>query len=323
MPRLLGFLALVLLTPLAACGNSGGEVAQDDLSPSAVMRQAAAHAGSSTFTFTMEFTQGKHVARGSGEYQGGATPALHQVFEAYEGLGTSEFLVIGERAWSRSGDGGMLGVFPAGKWLEFSSGKDDEFSGSDELDFRVFVQTLFAAADVEELGEEAVEGVPTRHFSGTVTAAAVKASPDIDPEIKESLAGELEGSEANEAKIEAWVDREFQIRKFAQTSADDSGPYRMTMTLNNFGQPVSIAAPPKSEVLSQKDWQRQLNRQTREAMRKIEQKYGDEAGLQKACRDLERRFQDSFDAEAETPPSGLPSKEDQALAMACPGAEDF
>lgn len=319
MPRLPGLLAaLALLTPLAACGNSGGQVAQDDLSPAAVMRQAAAQAGSSTFTFTMEFTQGKDTARGTGEYQGGPPPALHQVFEAFEGLGSSEILVIGKRSWSKSGAGaGMFGMFPTDKWLEFPSGDDEGLSAADELDFRVFVQTLFAAADVKDVGDEEVGGVPTRHFSGTVTAAAVRASPDIDPEIKESLAGELEDSEEKGAAIEVWVDREFQIRKFSQTSSDDIGEYRMTMTLNNFGEPVSIAAPPQSQVVSQKEWQRQLNRQTRESMRKLEEKYGSEAGLRKACRELERRFQDSFDPEADTPPAGLPSEEDQTLAMAC------
>ncbi len=60
-----------------------------------------------------------------------------------------------------------------------------------------------------------------------MTAAAVRDSPDIDPEIKKALAGELVAAEGDKAEIEAWVDREFQVRKFAQTGTDAEGGYRM------------------------------------------------------------------------------------------------
>lgn len=316
MPRLAGLVAaLALLTPLAACGNSGGEVAQDDLSPAAVIRQAASQSGASSFRFVMDVQQGENTMRGSGEYQGGATPALRQVMEM-PGLGSSEFLVIGRQSWMKfsvdGGSGAGMGLlFPAGKWI--AADADEEFGMSaDELDFRSFLQSLFAAADVREVGEEDVDGLSTRHYVGTVTAAAVRASTEIDEDIKKALAEELAAAEGDKAEIEAWIDRDFQVRKFAQRGTDSDGDYRMTMTLSGFGDPLNIVPPAKKDVADERGMAKLMEKQAREAAQKVRAKYGSEAELKKACRKLERDFASSSDGGAmpETPP-------DQNLMMAC------
>ena len=316
MSRLRTVLAGVVLTcGVAACGDSGGEQAWDDLSPAAVIRQAASQSGADSFRFVMEATQGPELFRGRGEFQGGATPALHQVMEM-PGFGSTDFLVVGDRSWMKYGGGaggsgpGLGRLFPAGKWIALDPAEAG--MAADDLDFRSFLQSLFAVADVRQVGEADVDAVPTRHYAGTVTAAAVLGNPDIDEEIRKGLAEELRAAEGEKVEIEVWIDRDFRIRKFAQNGTDDDGNYRMTMALSDFGAAVQIAEPAKRDVVDQRSLDKQLEKQEREAIRRIEDKYDDEAELQRACRKLERRFQESF-----ADGGKLPSAEDQALAMAC------
>lgn len=237
--------ATVLLSPgLVACGDSES-VSQEDLDPAAVIRQAAQESRASSFSFTMAGIQSGERASFEGEYQGGAVEAVHlrSIDE-----GGFEFLQIGLDGYFKVTDGGEM--FPSGKWVK--SPQDEADSGTGDL--RDYFGALLAAGSVTDLGPEDVEGVGTRHYTGTVTVAALKAA-DLEERIRRDLLDDLRREKDGAADIEAWIDDEFQVRKFGMSGEykkdafNEAGPYEFTMTLRDFGKDFDIAAPPASEVM--------------------------------------------------------------------------
>jgi hypothetical protein len=309
-------LAAVPLVLLAGCGDSGGDVAEDDLSPTAMIRQAATQAGGTSFAFTMDGKESGDTYQGTGEYSGGAQPAMHMTMKSPEGEmpGTAEVIVIGRTFWMNYGDSGLLATLPKGTWLKMTTSEENAL-GSD-LDIRTLLQGLLATADVTEAGEEEIDGVSTRHYTGSVTAAAVAASTDIDPDIKKSLAEELRASEGDKADVGVWVDRDFQIRRYTQSGHDEDGDYTMSMSFSRFGETFDITAPPTSQVMDSAEFGKAFRQHTKDAARKVRAKYKTETEFRKACRAAEKRMGESLGA-GDTPT--MPSQRDQDLMVACSG----
>jgi hypothetical protein len=240
--------AVLLIPTLAACGNSD-KASQENVDPAAVIRKAAEQSGADSFSFTMAGTDSGEKFTLEGEYQGGANPALHMKSDdapAEEG-GAFESIQIGDDEYSKFADGGEM--FPSGKWVR-SDATDDQGS----FDFRDYFTALLAAADVTDLGPTDVEGTSTRHYSASITVAELKAAT-VDEAIRKDLLEDLEQETDGTQDLEAWIDEDFQIRRFAIAGErkggerDGGGVWDTTMTLRDFDKDFHITAPPAAEVI--------------------------------------------------------------------------
>lgn len=243
-PKAAGALGVAaVLGLLAGCENSAS-VSQADLDPAAVIRQAAERSSAASFGFTMEQTLFGEQFVAEGEYQGGTVVAMQ--FRSHDG----EFAMIsiGSDTYTQFADGGDL--FPSGTWSKSREGEDEV----SQMDPRQYFGALLAAGSVDELGPADVEGVPTRQYVGAITVADLQAAT-VDEAIRESLLDNLKREKDGSAHIRAWIDENFQIRRFqmeGEQKADDfnsAGYYAFTATLRDFGRDFRITAPPASEVV--------------------------------------------------------------------------
>jgi hypothetical protein len=149
----------------------------------------------------------------------------------------------------------------------------------------------------------------------------VAANTEIDPKIRKGLAEDLRASEGDKADIDVWLDRELQIRKYAQTGHDQDGDYTMSLTFSRFGEDFGITAPPKGQVQDTKELGKVFAQQMKDAAKKARAKYKTEAEFQKACRAAEKRYSAGFGSAAADTPPRIPSESEQGLMMACSSAE--
>lgn len=111
------------------------------------------------------------------------------------------------------------------------------------------VQLLTKAADVKYVGTEQVDGVAARHLAGTVDVdkvfAALSATEKTQQKQLQSLVESL-GMTNN--TIDLWVnDKDIPI-KVVQSYDSKLGHGTSTMLLTKLDAPVSISAPPASQV---------------------------------------------------------------------------
>lgn len=246
MCRSAGVLGLAaVLGALAGCGNSA-RVSQEDLDPAAVIRQAAERSGAASFGFTIDQTMSGERSVADGEYEGGPVPAMQ--FRSSDGK--FAMISIGADSYVHVTDGG--GLFPAGRWSK--SSEDDP----GETDLRKFFTALLAAGSVDDLGPEHVEGVPTRHYAGTITVADLQAA-SMDDELRQSLLEDVQLEKDGATDIQAWIDQDFQIRRFSLAGEykggdwNPVGAHSFTVTLRDFGKDFDITAPPTAEVVDSAD----------------------------------------------------------------------
>lgn len=290
--------ATVLLSSgLAACGNS--DVAQDDLSPAAVVRQAATSAQSQSVRYTLDVATGTGPMSGQGEYQAGPVPAGRMTFTSTDkelGEGTFEMIVIGADSWMKTklDDAGaeMMPFFGSGGWMKLPAGEDaeDDLAPTD-FDFRSQLQQMVAAGDVRELGEEDIEGEGTTHYAGTVTAAAVAASAEIPEDVRDELVDTLNDNKGDTADFDVWIDDDFQVRRYVERGTDGDGAYTATVTFRDFGDDIEIAAPPAAEVFEFPDFSdpKAMQKYEKQMQKEMEKKFGKDWK-----KELERQFSGDF-----------------------------
>lgn len=103
---------------------------------------------------------------------------------------------------------------------------------ADLLDPKASFETFEAGLDsVTFVGTEDLEGTATEHFRLGVDTSR------LEPETAESLPSVLE--------YDVWVDAEDRVRQFV---IDIAGT-ELTTTVSDYGEPVDIQAPPKSQIL--------------------------------------------------------------------------
>jgi hypothetical protein len=111
------------------------------------------------------------------------------------------------------------------------------------------VQLLTKASNVKYVGTEQVNGVSARHLAGTVDVskvfAALTAIEKTQQKQLESLVDSL-GMKNN--KIDLWVNDKNIPIKVVQSYDSKLGPGSSTMFLTDLDGPVSVKAPPASQV---------------------------------------------------------------------------
>jgi hypothetical protein len=110
-------------------------------------------------------------------------------------------------------------------------------------------QMLGASKDVKAEGKATVGGVPTTHYHGTFSyQEAISMLPPNMRKLERKFAATLT---PGKIVFDAWVDAQNHPRKIVESYDMTSlGHITITVRFTSFNQPVSIKAPPASEVSS-------------------------------------------------------------------------
>lgn len=175
-----------------------------------------------------------------------------------------EAIYDGDTAYVRSG---AMEMFTDGKpWVKVQADElvdaASSFGGSLQSDPGAFLDLLTdVGGPVEELGDEVVRGVPTRHVAAEVVPA--EALDALEGERADQLRGKLDDlgvslDDVQPIPVEAWIDADGYVRRLqvtvdlgGLTDADAEGAgatVTQTIELYDFDQPVDIELPPADQV---------------------------------------------------------------------------
>ena len=262
--RWMAALAVLVAVATGACGNNGEQIL-------AAAGQATADAGTSRMAMKMsasapaaelegqspaeDFTM---TAEGVIDYETG-----HGILKMDMGAlgvpgaeGEAEMRLLGPVAYMKM-PGAELGGRP---WVKFdleSLGDDGQGPvpglnpGSN--DPRGVLDALRGVSgEVEQVGEEAIRGVPTTHYRATVDLE--KAEAEVPEERRGDFATFSDQLGIDTLPIEVWVDEEGRARRFSyevETPAAADTPasnVELVIDLYDFGVDVEVEAPPSEEV---------------------------------------------------------------------------
>lgn len=151
----------------------------------------------------------------------------------------------------------LFGSLPEGRdWMSLdlasTAGLDEDALLPGEADAKGELELLEETSDVHELSKEEVNGVPTTHYGGTVSA-----SENAD-RLREKGGDEdfaaLTEEEGAAIRVEAWIDDDELVRRMriVQTQPGDDGEGPTTtdlrMDLFDFGIEPDIEAPDSNDV---------------------------------------------------------------------------
>lgn len=132
--------------------------------------------------------------------------------------------------------------------LRKSTGVDlQSLQQSSQGDPQLNTKMLTASKDVRQVGRQTVAGVPTTHYKGTfnLTDGLAKLDAEQRAEAKKSF-GEVGFDKVN---FDVWVDgRQLPRRVTIASPPGAKVDMKVTMNYTAFNVPVSITAPPKSQV---------------------------------------------------------------------------
>jgi hypothetical protein len=266
--------ALALAVVLAGCG--GG--ASPDLSGVAQAAQKTEGAGTAQFELTFDATglaqAGSKVsftARGAVDYDrqqtrmtidlGSLSTLLGAQAGGPKGL-TLDAVLDGKVFYMRIPL--LSAVVSADKpWLKIDLEKLAEQQGADpsqldqlsQVDPTQALAYLQGAGEFDEVGKEAVRGVETTHYKGTIDLRdAVDKAPSARREQLESF---LQGSGVTELPAEAWIDNDGLLRRLTIDFADVPGmpgaSASIALELFGFGEDVDIDVPSDDETTDLSD----------------------------------------------------------------------
>lgn len=110
-------------------------------------------------------------------------------------------------------------------------------SGLGALNMASMLKGLEGALSVKPRGQENVDGVATTRYAVTVDAAKALAAQGLDSLVPSA-------GKSPKVVYDLWVDDDDLVRKLAMKTGSAS----VQMTFSAYGEPVTITAPPASEV---------------------------------------------------------------------------
>lgn len=140
-------------------------------------------------------------------------------------------------------------------WLSLTLSQLGKSSGVDlqsmeqggQGDPRMSARMLTASKDVRQVGRETVAGVPTTHYEGSYSLADGLARLDAEQRAQAQKAFGAAGMDT--MNFDVWVDGQRLPRRVVLASPPGTKlTMKMTMNYTGFNVPVSVAAPPKSQV---------------------------------------------------------------------------
>ena len=252
MKKLLTVLAGAAVLATGACGSSDTKGSTPAAAPKAgtvvqaasfTPRLQAAMKGAKTMHLTMQVTTGNAAGiSGEGDVSMVSGVAEHLTMKA--GQLPMEIVFKDQAIYLKSS---ALPV--GGKWIMAREGGTDALSKQMAPLFAQIKQmrpdqqvTNYAVADQKVVGQEAVDGVATTHYTSSPSAAAITKS------LSPSLAAALSGSDLTDIKVDLWVDAQDHPRKVVSSMKLKGQPVVTTLMLSKFGEPVTITAPPAAQT---------------------------------------------------------------------------
>lgn len=114
------------------------------------------------------------------------------------------------------------------------------------------VKMLTASKDVRQVGQETVGGVRTTHYEGTYSMADALAR--LSGEQRAQAQKTYEQAGIDKMSFNVWVDgRQLPRKVTVATLPGAKMETKMTMNYTAFNVPVSVTAPPKSQVADEAD----------------------------------------------------------------------
>ncbi|WP_407837698.1 LppX_LprAFG lipoprotein [Streptomyces sp. DSM 116496] len=112
---------------------------------------------------------------------------------------------------------------------------------------------LLKAKDLKFVGEETVDGVKTKHLSGTVSldelrAAAASEAPEAKKRREQSVTA-LEAQGVKNLTLDMWIDESDRPKQVRTRGEAAKGPVDTTIKFLDYNQPVEVAAPPADQVM--------------------------------------------------------------------------
>jgi hypothetical protein len=249
---------------LGGSGDGSGSSGTIKLSANTALVKASQKTGrADTFAADLTITDngdGGSTVRGSGNVRLRPSPAFTATLKELKvggqtlpGAGGQAILVDGtlyakvprlaqlvgvDKPWLR------LNVDQAGRQVGFSYAQIT--NAVQRINPAEQTRMLTGSKDARRVGEEEVEGVRTVHYTGTVTFE--DALNRLDPQAREKVRQwHTDGSDR--LAFDVWVDSENLPRKLVvKGTADGRDTSTVTVLYRDFGEPVTVNAPPADQV---------------------------------------------------------------------------
>ncbi|POM25423.1 hypothetical protein BTM25_40670 [Actinomadura rubteroloni] len=253
-------LALSLTGCLGSAGDKAGEAGKNlKLTAAEILGRTAERAGK-TDTYTMKIDvdgQGgvsmkmsaavrirpsvaMHITTEPTSVQGTSVPGFEAILDAQAMYLKMPALAAtnGGKPWSKI----ALSDLSATSGLNLSGLMDQARQQSPAEQTKM----LTASRDVREVGTETVDGVPARHFAGTVPVTA--ALGKLDAQTRAKLEQQYQKLGVSTLTFDLWVGSDDLPRKMVSRLSTSSGPMTTTASYSGYGKPVDVTPPPASEV---------------------------------------------------------------------------
>lgn len=260
-------LMLVLVTGLAACGTRGGVSVEDTLDGRELLAAAPAAtraAGTAHLTMVMELSgsglgaqqQGGVTATGIGQidFDGRFMSMTMDMSSLAPGAGTVTQLVTPDAMYMSLPAPAQQQV--GADWVRVRYADLDEELGIDfqqmmsgqATDPTAMLDQLHGVTDdIEDLGEEVIDGITTTHYRATISRDAVIANTPEDSRAGVESLFESSGFPATYA-VEVWIDADNLVRRMATAMSMQGIDIAATITWSDYGAPVDIQVPTESII---------------------------------------------------------------------------
>jgi hypothetical protein len=135
-------------------------------------------------------------------------------------------------------------------WMKTDLGGDGTATGRiarqlDGMDPAKQLKNLLAGGRTTVVGEDAVAGVKTVHYTSSTPVAAYLKQVDAKarPELERLLAG------AKAVRTDLWVDEQYLIRRSRSVLGATDAATDLTVDYTDYGKPVTVVAPPAAETV--------------------------------------------------------------------------
>jgi hypothetical protein len=227
---------------------------QPEQAPAAAIAQAVAK--SSTITSTSVVANGTAAGQAfSMRMVATAKPPLRaRITMTMPGFGAVEQLITGKVIYMKMPQMTQQTGKP---WIKIDLSKPNNKLGIDidqlmeqsqQSDPSDALRMLQAAGDIERIGTETVRGIETTRYEGKVDLR--KAMAQLPPEQRKQAQALLNEAGAKEMDVAVWIDDQGLTRRLKQAyQTKETGAITMTMEVLGYNVPVSVKAPPASQVL--------------------------------------------------------------------------
>ena len=106
-------------------------------------------------------------------------------------------------------------------------------------------QELTASKDARKVGTQAIDGVSTTHYTGTLTASAALAK--LSPGLRKDLSSEFSQLQGD-ITWNVWLDSQHDLRRLTENYTVAGSAFALAMTITSINQPVTVTLPPASQV---------------------------------------------------------------------------